>query len=330
MATGTETLQPEHHPELDKRAVCALMAKILGEPSSLQSVKQENNGPQGASGAQVNYFTATVQCADDEPLLQRFITKDASLRERKVLQLFNAQGQAIPHTVVPDSNSPGRFLVYQEFTDDRTPGNMEAKRGHQFTVDTAEALASIHAANLGKKPDWLPAVTEDIDKYLYLREWREEWTRTLDDPEFRHKFGHHTEALEKSYVELIQNIVAMDSDGRFNTVLSTDLNPSHIRVLDGKPRLIDWEQAAYGPLYLDLVNYFDKDSVSHYRDALAVDGVDILEEEFMDNFSKFGKYMGLRHLGLGIMAWREGQDSEKWKQQKLFFELCLKLALEGR
>jgi aminoglycoside phosphotransferase (APT) family kinase protein len=330
MATGTETLQPEHHPELDKRAVCALMAKILGEPSSLQSVKQENNGPQGASGAQINYFTAVIQGANGEIINQRFITKDASLRERQVLQLFNMQRQAIPHTVVPDSTSPGRFLVYQEFTDDRTPEDMEAKQGHQFTVDTAEALASIHEANLGKKPNWLPAVTEDIDKYLYLREWRDEWYRSLDDHEFRQKFGHHTEALEKSYEELIQNIVAMDSDGRFNTILSTDLNPSHIRVLDGKPRLIDWEQAAYGPFYLDLVNYFDKDTASLYRDALAANGKDIPEEEFIDNFSNFGKYMGLRHLGLGIMAWREGQDSEKWKQQKLFFELCLKLALEGR
>jgi aminoglycoside phosphotransferase (APT) family kinase protein len=118
-------------------------------------------------------------------------------------------------------------------------------------------------------------------------------------------------------------------------VISSDLTPDHIRLApDGVAVFIDWEQARYGPLFIDLVNFFDAESVGVYRTALAAEGVEIDEREFMELFSRVGHWMGLRYLEVGLLAWQLPADDPEWMDVRTglrqFFDLCLNLALHGR
>ncbi|CAF1306234.1 unnamed protein product, partial [Didymodactylos carnosus] len=98
------------------------------------------------------------------------------------------------------------------------------------------------------------------------------------------------------------------------TLINTDLIPGDTRSIDGRPILIDWDQAAYGSFYVDLPNYFSVETALCYRDALAELGLDILPAVFMDHFHEVRRYMGLRYLEVGLQAWRYSSPRKKHEQ----------------
>jgi hypothetical protein len=112
------------------------------------------------------------------------------------------------------------------------------------------------------------------------------------------------------------------------TLLNVDLIPEHIRLWHGEACFIDWEQAGYGSLYLDLPNYFSVETALTYRDALARQGYEIPVMEFMEHYREVGRYMGLRYLGYSLCCW--GQGGNQREEGRWFLYHTLTLALGGR
>ncbi len=104
--------------------------------------------------------------------------------------------------------------------------------------------------------------------------------------------------------------------------------PEDIRLWRNAPRFIDWEQAAYGTLYLDLPNYFLVETALAYRDALAAHGHAIPVPEFLERYHEVGRYMGLRYLGAALALW--GMGGAQRAQGRWFLYYTFKLALHGR
>ena len=306
-----------------EQGLAAVVSGVIGAPARLLDVQEEAPSPQGASGGVVRSFMVSAEGSDDKPQTVKVISKEASSRERHVLDLLSTQRQAIPVTWVKDPSREGRALIFQEYAEDYPWSAPDAS----LTEQTADGLAAIHAANLGALP-WLPRADRSFVEELYLRATQQEWERNLADPDFAQEFGRYTEPLHAALDRLLDVLGELTREEQTLTLINTDITPEHLRLARGKPCIIDWDQANYGSLYLDLPNVLSVETVLLYRDALARHGLDIAPTDFLERFREVGRYMGLRYLEVGLLNWRD--RGEDWSHQRRFLYFCLTIALRGR
>lgn len=309
---------------LARQALTEVVSGVLGASVRVRDVQEDTLGPQGASGGLVRSFTVSAEGSNGGHHSVKVISKEASSRERYVLDLLSTQRQAIPITWVEDPTREGQAVIFQEYAEDypwRAPGDA-------LTAQTAEALAAIHAANLGAPRPWLPRADRDFSEELYLRATQREWERNLADPLFAQEFGRYTEPLHAALEHLLGVLDELTRENQTLTLINTDITPEHLRLARGKPCFIDWNQAHYGSLYLDLPNVFDVENVLLYRDALARHGLEIAPADFLERYREVGRYVGLRYLEVGLLNWRD--RGEDWPFQRRFLYFCLTLALRGR
>lgn len=285
---------------------------------------------QGASGAEVRLVRVRWHGGGGAQGEEDLAIKHASLKERRILQLLNDQGQAVPPALSPAStgHSADRAPLLMPFARSRPMDRILGDPYVPMTQQVARGLARLHAANLGHCPDWLPRAADDYMARLYLQATQDEWARCMDVPAFRRDYGQYDGPLRESLVRLMDFVAALDDEGSCSTLLNSDLHPDHIRLYGGRPVFIDWEQACFGPLYLDLVNYFTLETAMLYRDALAEAGCAIPTAAFMQRYREAGLFMGLRYLEVGLLNWQAG--GEAWLQGRWFFHYCLAMALGGR
>jgi hypothetical protein len=228
---------------------------------------------------------------------------------------------------VPDVVTDARRPLYMPYVAARPPLDM----GHPaspLTRAIAAGLAGIHAANRQSAPPWLPHVNEDYRGRLWLHAWRERWEQNLVDPTFAAEFGPYTSRLDAAMEQLLGTLDALTAEGSSLTLINVDLIPEHIRLWRNTACFIDWEQAAYGSLYLDLPNHFTVETALVYRDALAAADHAIPVPEFLERYHAVGRYMGLRYLGHALWVWAQG--GEQREAGRWFLYYTFKLALHGR
>src|SRR5687768_1048245 len=156
----------------------SVVSGVLGAPVRLRRVQAAAPAPQGASGGVVRAFTVSAEGSDGTLQTVTVISKEASPRERRVLALLSAQRQAIPVTWVEDPSHEGQGIIFQEYAEDYPWDEPDAL----LTKQTAEALAAIHAANLGAAPAWLPRADRAYVDELYLQATQQAWDCNLADP----------------------------------------------------------------------------------------------------------------------------------------------------
>lgn len=308
-----------------------LIQQITGETTvNLISITQEDQPNQGESGAEVNLYTVgyTTTSADVIHTLQA-VVKQSPLRERQIVNLLMEQGQAVPPSYIPDTESDSRQPIFMQYARSRPVNDIAASNFNPMTQRIAKNLARLHVANRTRCPSWLPKVSDDVMNNLYLNATQTVWERCMQDNDFHAEFGGYDQRLKSALEQFLQLNQQLTDEGDTLTLINSDLHPDHIRLLtDDQPVFIDWEQSYYGSFYIDLVNYFSIETALLYRDALADAGYDIPAAEFMERFREVGHWMGLRYLEVGLMAWEAG--GEQWQQGRWFFHYCLTLALRGR
>lgn len=308
-------------------AFAPLLQQIHGEQRRVLHVEEQPPGEQGASGAQVRYWTVTSSDSDGCQHQETLVTKTATLLERRVVQLLAGQGCAVPPTSIPDVDSEERAPIHMPYLGPRPPLDL----GHPaspLTLSIADGLAGIHAANRLQPPAWLPHVHPNYRQRLWLHAWRTQWEANLTQPEFAQEFGSYTARLDAAMEHLLAALSALEDEGTSLTLLNVDLIPEHIRLWRGAACFIDWEQVAYGTLYLDLPNYFLVETALTYRDALERRGHSIPVVEFLERYHEVSRYMGLRYLGYSLWRWAQGgteREAGRW-----FLYYTFSLALFGR
>ena len=306
-----------------------LLTRIHGAPQlHIESIQEQPRPHQGASGAVVRLYRVRWRAAAGVQGEERLVSKHASLKERRVVLLLDSQEQAVPPVLCPTPDASGRAPLLMPCVRSRPLNKILGDPYVPLTQQVAQGLAGIHAANLERCPDWLPRAADDPMGRLYLQATQDEWARCMADARFRSDYGHYDHPLRESLQRLLELLAELEAEGSCCTLLNSDLHPDHIRLLGERPVFIDWEQACYGPLYLDLVNYFTLETALLYRDALAEAGYAIAPAAFLQRFRATGHFMGLRYLEVGLLSWQAGGAA--WQQGRWFFHYCLSMALGGR
>lgn len=139
-----------------------------------------------------------------------------------------------------------------------------------------------------------------------MADYREQLARAQERPEFSREYSDVAHQIEQAVDPFLTTMEALWAEGDALTLVHADVMENHVLIHAGHPYLIDWGQARYGPLYVDLPNYFTAESVLFYRDALAEFGHDIPIDAFMKHYRDAGRYPGFKYIGFLLFLWTNG------------------------
>lgn len=313
------------------------LARHVAPDARVTDVRERSVGAQGYSGATLRYHDVTYTLPSGQTAHVALVLKDAPLRERHVLAWLTDQQQpGVPWSYTDDLATDAPALVCTQ----DVGGEQQPPQG-EILNEAAEALASIHAANRGKieQLPWLPradrAYWERFINACWRTPWQatlrneaftdalgNEWPRSTAEGSFADEYGAYTEPLEAAAAQFIDAMDALWQAGDAFTLAHADIHGEHVVLHGDHAYVIDWGQACYGPLYIDLPNYFDRDHVVVYRDALAAHGYDIPADVFMNVYGKTRCYSGFKYFGLGLWSWRAGEP-ERHESMRYWIDLVL-------
>jgi hypothetical protein len=260
----------------------------------------------GYSGARLQRHVVTYRAPQDDTQTITLITKEAPLLERRVLDLLTSQGQCVPFSYTLDLAADRSALVCQQ---DLGTGPSRERASTDLDRQVARCLARIHYVNLGRATDlpWLPHADRAYFEGYILEDFREQLARAMERPAFVTEYGDLARQMEEAVGPFLAAMDSLWAEADALTLIHADMMDDHVLAHDGRAYLIDWGQARYGSLYLDLPNYFTPDNVLLYRDALAELGLDIPEEEFMGRYREAARYPGFKYIGFLLFLWMNGQ-----------------------
>jgi tRNA A-37 threonylcarbamoyl transferase component Bud32 len=251
---------------------------------------------QGYSGARLERHTVTFHAPDDTIQTSTLITKEASLTERRVLERLASQSLCVPFSHTLDLSTDAPALVCQQ---DLRQAAAPALSQTDLQRKVAQCLARLHHANLACEEElgWLPRANRSYFEDVILVDFRAQLARAMDHPAFAARNGEIVRQMEEAVEPFLSAMDSLWARAYSLTLIHADMMDSHVLVQEDQPYLIDWGQARYGSLYLDLPNYLTPESVWYYRDALAELGLDIPEAEFAWCYSAAGRYPGFKYMG---------------------------------
>jgi hypothetical protein len=273
------------------------------------------------------------QIADGRVVQVKLVTKNAPLTERRLQVWLNDRGLPVPFGHSLDLTSEHSLVCLQYVPHMPEPGS---------AMQVARGLAAIHAAALDRAADfaWLPRADSNYAAdFIVDRCWRRPWQSTRENADFVDAFGRRTppgppgdfgaafdryrQPLEEAAAHFVRAMEDLWAEGNSLTLIHADFHDDHVRPDGGQVYMIDWGQARYGPLYLDLPNYFTRDEALLYRDALADLGQDIPREEFLARFDATHPYPGFKYFGVGLWNWRYANPPHENSKVQHFVDMVL-------
>lgn len=269
----------------------------------------------GVSKVHVQRYVVQVEGPASQPTTVQLVTKPAPLVERRVLAHLQRQVQAIvPFSHTLDVHTDATTLVCMQDV-----GDTLIEDAATFTEQTAHGLAAIHAANRGRAAAlaWLPRTDHAyFTDFIVGHCWRPAWDRALADPAFVDSFGAYLPVVARAVQDLPHTMLALYHEGDVQTLIHTDIYYGHVLEHADRPWIIDWGQAHYGALYLDLPSHFRTlDQALCYRDSLADHGVAIPRDHFVARYRRAAQFVAIRYLWWWIEEWR--RDHAPWQQEGL-------------
>jgi hypothetical protein len=296
---------------------------------------QPRDGPQGYSGATLRYYDVAYT-RGGIPAQVALVTKDASLVERRTLAWLGERGLPAPFSYTADLMTDARELICMQHVGDAPPSHESARL-------TAHALAAIHAAALGRAGElpWLPPADPAFAaEWLIDGCWRRSWQSLLDGreyiapggrrsgpiacgAEFAAEFGAYAQPLEDVASRFLRAMSELWEAGDSLTLIHADFHDDQVRADGEHAYVIDWDFAHYGPLYVDLPNYFTRQEALLYRDALAELGHDIPADEFLARYDAISPYPGFKYFSIGLYNWCYGDPPRQRDYVLHFIDMVL-------
>lgn len=219
---------------------------------------------------------------------------------------MDAQRQAVPFSHTLDLMTDEPMLVCQQDLTDDFGGQIPPNIAEQ----EAQRLAHIHSANLGKAEalSWLPRANRPYFEGLIVTDFRRQLAKAMERPEFVAEYADLAHEMAEAIEPFLATMEELREVGPL-TLIHGDLHNGNIRLHRGQSYFLDWEHASYGSLYLDLPNHFTLADALLYRDALAGDGCDIPEGQFIERYQQAGRYVGFKYMGFFLHSWMNGWTS---------------------
>lgn len=291
----------------------AALCRWLASDAIVDSVRTLPDIAQDHSDAIVRFYDVAYHSSAGTAEI-RLITKAAHLYERQICALLNSQAHPnVPWSYTFDLHTNVPFPVCQQYVGLRLPLSQQ----HMHMV--AQALAKIHAINCGAP--YLPWMRR-LTSTSFFSWWRPMWEQALAHQEFRREFYPylaHVEFTAKRFADLLDDYW---QEHTCLTVLHTDLSAWHVLVHDGQPYLIDWDQARYGPLYLDLVNFWTPETIPIYYEALVAAGVFFPYSKFMTHYYASRVFVSLKYMVPALQEWLGGERVKSCEQLHHFLSLA--------
>lgn len=236
------------------------------------------------------------------------ITKQATFVERSALSRLYSQGAKVPFSLSGQPLHEGRSLLCIEDADCRTDYgrlNVPALQHKEM-----EALAYIHYVNLGCRCDlpWLPQVNEAYLSEVIHTSWSVSWKYARQNPAFAEAFGPETlSAIEGIAGRVVQDMIPVIHDTDTYTMIHNDLNPGNVLVKDdAEICYIDWEEARYGSLFLDIpMRCGTLQQAEDYRRHLGRLGCEIPQQHYAMLFRAASRFLGLRFMCWNLGVWQQ-------------------------
>ncbi|WP_042167058.1 phosphotransferase [Paenibacillus gorillae] len=232
------------------------------------------------------------------------ITKMASRTERLILHRLFSQSANVPFSHTNDMDSEHRALLCIQNVDEHT--DYQNLNIDLLQKKEAAALAYIHQSNLGCKEQllWLPAATRDHAEQMLNTRWRPSWEKAIQTESFIEAFGAYIPEVEAAAACITADLEVVLNDESSHTLIHNDLNPGNVLVHNNDDvYFIDWEEARYGSLYLDVPLRLDIVQARDYLDELSSHGVVLPSAKFESQYKIAARYLGLRFMAWNLGAW---------------------------
>lgn len=304
-------------------------------------VRQRERGTQGFSQVTLHYYDVVYE-QTGVPTQIALVIKEVAPVERLTLEWLGERRLSVPFSFALDTGGDGTTLLCMQYVG-------EAPALADRTQRAAQALAAIHHAALGRRDNllWLPPAdptffAERIIDACWRRAWRYvlsgegyiDWYGRWHEPRapdpFWQQFAEYDRPLEEAAARFLRDMTTLWQQGDILTLLHADFHSDNVRADDGRIYVIDWEQACYGPLYIDLPNYFTREESLLYRDALAVLGCDIPADTFLAHYDAASRYIGFKYFGFGVLSQRPDGPPRRREDALYWIEMALNGTSGGR
>ncbi|WP_425147837.1 phosphotransferase [Deinococcus sp.] len=263
----------------------------------------------GVSGVKVRRYELTHP---DGPCA-RVVVKPCGLKERLTLARLDG-GEGVPGAYVPDLHSDEEADVVMEDAGETLLGWTLADR-----EAAARALSAVHAHFMGRRAElaWLPDLDAAyLEGFIVERCWRGTWQRARGNPDFVREFGGWISVVEASVQTLAADLLAFVAQTDVQTLAHTDVYYGHIFRQGERAVVIDWGQARYAPLFLDIGDTFDTaEGAQVYRTALAARGVRLSDSVFETGHRLARRFAGVRYVWWWLESWQ--RDPQDWNREGL-------------
>ncbi len=296
---------------------------------------QRAAGEQGYSGARLRYYDVTYT-RSGATAQATLVTKDAPLLERRTHTWLGDRRLPVPFSHTPDLATDAAAPLCMQYIGNAPAMDERAGRA-------AQALAAIHHAALGRDAvlRWLPRADPTfLADWLIDACWRRGWQSVLagqghidaygrhfgppkPGADFAAEFAAYTQPLEDAAARFLRAMTALWTAGDALTLIHGDLHGEHIRTQGQRAYVIDWGQARYGPLYLDLPNSFSRTDAPRYREALAALGHTIPPDVFLARYDAARAYVGFKYFGIGLWQWCYGDPPHRRRPVQYWIDLAL-------
>lgn len=239
------------------------------------------------------------------------ITKMASGNERRVMNRLFDQGANVPFNKAGDLNSDHRALLCIQDVDYKT--NYQNLDIGMLQHKEMQALAYIHNRNRGLQEElsWLPRINRAYIETIIDGVWRPAWEETQHNERFVETFGTYISEVNAISEKIVDELEALWKDEATHTLIHNDLNPGNVLVHNNDDVMfIDWEEARYGSLFLDIPMRVDRSQAGEYREVLASLGWVLPANTFEQRYRAASRYLGLRYMTWSLGAWLQDSGTE--------------------
>ncbi len=257
----------------------------------------------GFQAVELSRYSVELKILDDISKLS-LVSKSATRIERQVLTRLYSQKASVPFSLSYASETEERSHICLQDVDYQT--DYRSINVGLLQKSEPKALSHIHISNFGlsKELSWLPkADSIHIEKMIYER-WKPQWQAAKGNEHFIEVFGDYIPLVEAVANTILEDIQYVINDEKSHTLIHNDLNPGNVLVHNNTDVIyIDWEEARYGSLFLDIpLRCGTAEQIEEYRKLLAAKSIEFPDDHFNQMYAIASRYLGLRYMSWNLGA----------------------------
>jgi hypothetical protein len=272
----------------------------------------------GLQAVELSRHTVQINTLGNKAELS-LVSKNATRTERRVLTRLYSQKANVPFSLTFGSEEEERSLLCIQDVDYQT--DYASIDISLLQKNELKGLSHIHTSNYGlrKELSWLPMLDSvHIEKMIYER-WKPQWQVAKETEKFIDVFGEYITSVEAAANTILEDIQFVLNDESSQTLIHNDLNPGNVLVHNNTDVFfIDWEEARYGSLFLDIpLRFGTLKQIEEYRELLATKSIEIPVPHFNQMYTIASRYLGLRYMTWNLTAWTSNSHAKDGLQKYL-------------